>query len=200
VPTLAQTLLAATAKALPRPSPDLSTAASALGEEGNRELMQVPPERRLLLTDQFVRNLRSLPMDRAVELEHALLPAVDAAPPETWRIALGGPQSLVALRTQIKLSLTALGLPWSVILRLQSCMCMLAGWIDESGGGTVELTTTRSSMRFRLTTQALGGDAAMLRDSPMVGTLQEHVPDLVTNSDGSEIVLQFSLRAPEEAR
>jgi len=49
--------------------------------------------------------------------------------------------------------------------------------------------------RFRIATAALGSDAALLSESPMITALREHVRDASTRTDGAEVVLEFAVNA-----
>ncbi|HUJ27842.1 MAG TPA: hypothetical protein VLW85_17580 [Myxococcales bacterium] len=186
-------ILRTTAKNFVSAGPELSIALGTLGPDAHRAPADVPPARRLALADQFVRNLRSLPQDRAVDLERTLFPILGADFESGWTSDIGGSQSVIAVRKQLRLMLVSAGLPFAAVARLQACVCMLVDWIGSAGGGSIEMKRIPRGVHVKLTTSALGGDAGLLAESPMVGALRQHSSDIGAERQGAQILLQFTL-------
>jgi hypothetical protein len=172
---------------------EISTALGTLGPDIQRSPSDLTGPRKLHLADQFVRNLRSLPQERVAALARTLFPLLGAEVEPVWRSDLSGNRSVVEVRKQLRLMLMAAGLPWASMARLQACVCMLVDWVGSAGGGAILLERIPHGVRVQLTTTALGGDAALLSDSPMVSALRQHTPDVDATGRGTEILLQFSL-------
>jgi hypothetical protein len=71
---------------------------------------------------------------------------------------------------------------------------MLAAWVQTSGGGSVSLTAGPRGVKFRVLTRAVGGDAALLDGTPMLGTLRQHVA-VGTHARDQDVELEFTVAA-----
>lgn len=175
------------------PPDDVARALSVLGAEANAELGALSTLRRAELADRFVRNLRSLSVVNAPELHRKLLEQVDAAPRGAWAGDLRDPMGLMALRNQVKYVLTAVGLDWEAMSRLQACVGGLSRWIESSGGGAARLQVDEREVRFELEMPAVGSDAEV-EHSPMALALKECVRDFQVSHHGSVVRFSFAVQ------
>lgn len=177
------------------PPEEIRRALQALGEDAGRVISTLPPEKRAELVDRFIRNLRSLGVAPATELHHRFLASVDAEPRGSWTNPLRDPVSIVELRNHIKYVLTALGLPWSAIAKLQAGICGLGRWIVSSGGGEVGVSVERRTVRFLLTMASHGLEDALLERSPISAAVKDSVDNFHVAHADTQVRFEFIVRA-----
>lgn len=174
---------------------ELRIALQILGPDAKRPLAELTAPRRAELVDKLTRATRSLSVAAATELHHRLLHAVDAEPRGAWQATLDGPVSLVELRNHVKYVLTALGLPWSAISRMQAGICGLGRWIVSEGGGEALVTVDGSEVRFVMTMTASGLGDALLAHSPISSAVKDSVQGFQVAHTGPIVRFEFIVRA-----
>lgn len=178
-----------------RPS-DVEAALRILGTEASAPLDGLAPVRRAELVDRFVRNLRGLGVHPATELHRQLMAQVHATPEGDLQIPFNGPLSLVEIRNQLKLAMTAIGMGWDQLTRIQSSACGLVRWLQSSGEGAMVISVAGSRARCSIRSAAApDADASLVEKSPMVAALREQVRDFAVRRDGKEMRIEFAIAA-----
>jgi hypothetical protein len=133
--------------------PAIKAALEPLGAKAELIVEDCDVERRLQLTTQFVRALRNVSVAEAHRLEHELFEALDAAPTSRRSVAIRDAISLITVRNHIHQLVTALGMPWSDGMGVQSAVSELARFIAGTGGGRIDTEATRDgSIQFEVWT------------------------------------------------
>ncbi|MFT3766953.1 MAG: hypothetical protein QM820_15755 [Minicystis sp.] len=116
----------------------LATIKSALDHVGARvdhPLAELDVDRRLQLTSQFVRALRDVGVTEANRIEQALFEALGAAPTKRRSLPIKDAISLITVRNHVHQLATALGIPWSEGMQVQSALSDVARHVSTAGGG-----------------------------------------------------------------
>lgn len=128
----------------------ITSALEALGAKAELPLDELDVGRRLALTGQFVRGLRNVGVADAARLEHALLEALDAAPTGRREFVIKDAISLVTVRNHIQQLTTALGIPWSESMQVQSAISDVVRFLSQQGGGRIETLAYADSIHFEV--------------------------------------------------
>ena len=178
------------------PRGEVDAAMYALGARAQLTLDHITRVDRGLMADQFVRNLKSLSVHQATELERDLLVRLEAAPTGKFSSKLDGAVSLVELRTHLKQALTGLGLDWDKLTRAQSLVAGVARWLQSIGGATMEVVSTANSVDFVLTAQDRELTPAEVRQSPLVQMLSSQATGFDVNKVDVTVAITFSIHRP----
>jgi hypothetical protein len=181
----------------PRVSPaDLQFALRAVGPRAQQPVAQLSRVVRAQLADHFVRNLKSLSVNQATELEHELMARLDATPTGVFTSKLDGAVALVEVRSHLKQTLTGLGLDWERITRAQSLIAGVARWLQTIGNATMQVLSTENSVHFVLTAQDRHLTPDLVRRSPLVKMLSEHSTGFDVNKADVTVEITFSIQRP----
>lgn len=160
-------------------------AAVPLGELGTSERAQ--------LADRFVRNLKSLSMQQATELQRELVRALEA-PPGRFTSRLDGAVSLVELRSHLKHALAGLGLDWDRLTRAQSLVAGVARWLQSIGGAHMDVTPSEDAVDFVLTAEAEQLTPDEIRRSPLVQMLSAQTARFNVEKQQTTVEITFSIQ------
>lgn len=135
----------------------ITSALEVLGAKADLPLDELDVGRRLALTGQFVRGLRNIGVADATRLEHDLFEALDAAPTSRRGFVVKDAISLVTVRNHIQQLTTALGVPWSQGMQVQSAISDVVRFLSQHGGGRIETLAYEDSIHVEVwSNQALG--------------------------------------------
>lgn len=121
------------------PAATVEAALVALGSKAESVLGGLDAERKGTLINHFVRSIRNVGVHTVTRLEHALLEAAGCCPAGRRVVALKDAISLITIRNHIHLMATAIGLPWSESMRVQSAISDVARFVVDRGGGRIEM-------------------------------------------------------------
>jgi hypothetical protein len=128
------------------PATTVETTLAAIGSKADMNLSSLDAPSRGILINHFVRSIRNIGVHTASKLEHALLEAAGCCPAGRRIVALKDAISLIAVRNQTHAMATAIGLPWSESMRLQSAVSDVARFVVERGGGRLEMEETLAGL------------------------------------------------------
>ena len=173
------------------PKDEIDEALRVLGAEAEAPLTMLSSERQASLADRFVRNLKSLGVHQATHLEHDLLGQLHAQSSGPWTIQLDGALSNIELRNQLRFALTALGLGWDALSRVQASIAVVTRWIQSRGAGSVEVTSADGAVSFRIATHDQQLTPSLVEDSPLVRMLRECVQAFRVQAGADGLELSF---------
>lgn len=113
-------------------------ALDTLGAKAEHGIDELDTERKLALANHFVRALRNVGVVDAHRIEHELLAALGAAPTSRRAVMIKDAISLITVRNHVGQLVTALGVPWSVGMQVQSAVSDIARYVSANGGGKIE--------------------------------------------------------------
>lgn len=175
------------------PAGELEAAIKVVGPSAQLEVQYLGRIERGMLADRLVRNLKSLSVHKATELERELLVRLDAAPTGKFSSKLDGAVSLVELRSHLKQSLTGIGLDWEGLTRTQSLVAGVARWLQSIGGANLEVHSSEHSVDFRLTAEDGQLTPDLVRQSPLVQMLSSHSSRFDVNKADRTVEITFSI-------
>jgi hypothetical protein len=173
---------------------DVEPALRALGPRAALPVEELSSVERGRMADDFVRNLGSLSVYQATDLDRLLLMQLDAAPSGRFTAKLDGASALTELRNHLKHALTALGLDWEKLTRAQSLVAGVARWLQAIGGATMEVNSTTHSVDFLLTAQDRQLTPELVRQSPLVQMLRSYSTGFAVSKDGLTVAIIFSIQ------
>lgn len=170
----------------------------ALGTRADSLWLSMPAEKKRGLINHFVRALRDVSVMVLTQLEHALLRAAGVSLTTTRSLVLKSAISLVAVRNQIQLSLTGLGVQWSEMMRFQSAIADITRHVLQHGGGSVELEEILSCLIVRIVTdQALEGtDGTDLRSLSFLANARNVIRDIRLSRLAHRLSIELRLERP----
>lgn len=116
----------------------IQRALEALGPRAEQRVEQLDADRKIQLTGQFVRALRNVGVADSVRVEHDLVDALGAAPTSKRVVIIKDAISLIAIRNHVAQLCTAVGMPWSLGMQVQSAVSDVARFLSAHGGGQIE--------------------------------------------------------------
>lgn len=184
-------------------APVAQAALKGLGAKAEQPIETFDTERRILLATQFVRALRNVGVAEANRLEHALYEALDAAPTSRRSVVIKDAISLIAVRNHVAQVTTALGVPWSSGMQVQSAISDVARFVSANGGGQIETEAKQPvSILFLVKTNrplgAIALDPASQTPPWLVG-VAGLTRDFHARNHGSSTVLEFWISLQQAA-
>ncbi|MDP1826951.1 MAG: hypothetical protein Q8L48_27000 [Archangium sp.] len=173
---------------------ELHAALHAVGPSAQLELQHLGRIERGMMADRLIRNLKSLGVHRATELERELLEQLEATPAGRYSSKLDGAVSLVELRSHLKQSLTGIGLGWEELTRTQSLVAGVARWLQAIGGASMEVMSSANSVDFRLTAEDRQLTPSLVRQSPLIQMLCSHSARFDVNKADTTVEITFSIQ------
>lgn len=124
------------------PAAIIKGALDPLGAKADQAVDTLDVERRRQLATQFVRALRNVGVAESTRVEHELFTALGAAPTQRRSVPIKDAISLIAIRNHVQQLATAIGMPWSEGMQVQSAISDVARFLSQNGGGRIETEAT----------------------------------------------------------
>lgn len=153
-----------------------------------QDVLRLEPERRLALIGAFVRGMRRLEVNQALDAERRLLAAAKLAPPPSVSFSLDTAIGLLSVRSHLRWILLDAGLNWhqmQSVLAVVGTVCRAA--IDPRSNLDIHCEHERCTLVLRCTPEVgarINDERALLRE-----TARER-----TRDDGFEYTLQKAKR------
>jgi hypothetical protein len=123
-----------------------------------------------------------------------LVQPLDAGSASVWASDLDTARSLTELGHQLKDGLSALGLEWNALTRLQSLVGGIARWLQAVGGAGMRITSSSEVVACVLTTRSVEVTADLVYQSPLVQMLRAHLSRFEVRQRDGTLEISFDVQ------